>query len=105
MYKVDVDATVTIISILRFKYDNNNYPETLQQLKETGYISEIPIDPFSGKEITYKLTKDGFKIYSFGSDFDDDGGKMNVTKNGKPYLWDAKDGDAVFWPVVKTTAK
>jgi hypothetical protein len=99
MYKVDVDATVTIISILRFKYDNNNYPETLQQLKEAGYISEIPIDPFSGKEIAYKLTKDGFTIYSFGSDFDDDGGKMNVTKNGKPYLWDAKDGDAVFWPV------
>ena len=41
----------------------------------------------------YKRTDESFVLYSFGSDFDDDG--------GKPSKWGHGDegGDQVFWPV------
>ncbi|MCE5341957.1 MAG: hypothetical protein LLF92_12665 [Planctomycetaceae bacterium] len=97
-YNIDGQSLVSTLAVLRYQQDNKKLPESLQQLKDAGYIAEIPIDPFSGKEIIYKLTKDGFTIYSFGLDMDDDGGKMGVREKGKPYMW-SDNGDAVFWPV------
>ncbi|MEN6385489.1 MAG: hypothetical protein ABFD79_09850 [Phycisphaerales bacterium] len=101
-FNIDGQSLVLTLAVLRYQQDNKELPQTLQQLKEAGYIREIPIDPFSGEEITYKLTKEGFTLYSFGTDFDDDGGKMQPSEStGKPSMWDDKDGDAVFWPVQK----
>jgi len=53
----------------------------------------LPIDPFSNKPFVYKQTRDNFTLYSFGADFDDDGGlhsKWGIGDEG---------GDQVFWPL------
>ncbi len=93
--RVDTDALVTTLAVLRYKADNGRLPEDLGRLVSTGYLNDLPIDPFSGKPLTYKPTGDDFTIYTYAGDFDDDGGKHD------PKWADDTDGDYVFWPVQK----
>ncbi len=90
--KVETDALITTIALLRYKAEKGQFPENLQQLIETGYLKELPIDSFSDKELVYKRTDNDFILYSFAADLDDDGGVP--TKWGKE-----ESGDRVFWPV------
>jgi hypothetical protein len=94
------DALITTIAVLRFKKEKGFYPENLQQLLDTGYIKELPPDPFSNKSLVYKKTDDGFTLYSVGQNFIDDGGRVALDENGKVKMW-ADEGDTVFWPVNK----
>ncbi|MHB0946700.1 MAG: hypothetical protein ACYC3B_05980 [Sedimentisphaerales bacterium] len=98
-FNIDGQSLILTLAVLRYQQDNKTLPQTLQQLKDAGYIRSIPIDPFSGKDVIYKVIDNDFTIYSFGQDFDDDGGKMGTNEEAKPSMWNTKDGDAVFWPV------
>ncbi|MCK5225215.1 MAG: hypothetical protein KAQ89_00705 [Planctomycetes bacterium] len=98
--KTDVQATSTIIAILRYAQDKGDYPENLEQLVTSGYLKELPTDPWSDKPLIYKKTKDDFVLYSVGLNFVDDGGVWGTNKKGKVKQW-AEEGDAVFWPVEK----
>jgi len=101
--RTDTEATLTIIAILRYNQDKGHYPENLDKLIETGYLKELPIDLYSDKSLVYKKTDEGFMLYSFGEDFDDDGGKPFVDKKGRPQKWPSRnqDGDAILWPIQK----
>ncbi len=94
--RIDEDALITTLAILRYNAGSDSYPGELPQLVSAGYIKELPIDPFSDKPLVYKQTGDGFTLYSFGEDYDDDGGQYSK--------WGAGDegGDQVFWPVEQT---
>jgi hypothetical protein len=94
-YRVQVhtDALIATTAILRYKADKGGYPQNLQELVTAGYLSKLPIDPFSGSPLVYKITGDNFTLYSFAQDFDDDGGKHDAQWAGDG------DGDYVFWPV------
>ena len=96
--KVQANALVTTIAIIRFKQDKGDYPEILDKLVEAGYLKELPMDAWSGKSLVYKKTKDGFTLYSVGQNFKDDGGEVFRDKDGKVKQW-GDEGDTVFWPV------
>jgi len=96
--KVDVESTLPLIAILRYKQDVGDYPENLDKLVETGYLKKIPIDPFSDKPLGYKKTSDNFIIYSFGENCQDDDGQPDRDKEGKIIPFPDK-GDWIFWPV------
>jgi hypothetical protein len=96
--KTDVEATLTVIAINRFKQDKGQYPKDLEQLVTTGYLNQVPIDPFSDNPLVYKKTDDNFILYSFGLNFTDDGGQAGKGSRSEPRLW-SPNGDAVFWPV------
>lgn len=49
------------------------YPERLETLVDE-YIPAVPVDPFTGEALHYKLTEEGFVLYSVGVDLADDGG-------------------------------
>ncbi len=53
------------------------------------YIDKVPIDPFDGKPVRYKLTEPGYIVYSIGEDGTDEGGleKDKVAQRGDPYDW------------------
>jgi len=53
----------------------------------------IAEDPFSDKPLVYKRTIQGFTLYSFGEDYDDDGGLHSKWGRGE------EGGDQVFWPL------
>jgi hypothetical protein len=98
--KAEIEATTTIIATIRYKQEKGTYPDNLQELLNTGLVKEIPLDPFSDKPLVYKKTEKGFTLYSVGEDFVDNSGIMRVDKDGKPKMWNATGGDAVFWPVM-----
>jgi hypothetical protein len=94
--QVCTDALIATTAILRYKSDKGGYPKDLQMLVASDYLDKLPIDPFSDGPLSYKISGDGFILYSFAQDFDDDGGKHD------PKWADEGDGDYVFWPVQKT---
>jgi len=91
--RVDEQALITTLAILRYNADSGGYPAALPNLISAGYIKELPIDPFSNKPLVYKQTRQGFTLYSFGEDFDDDGGLHSKWGSGE------EGGDQVFWPL------
>jgi len=95
---------LTLLAVLRYDKEKDKYPATLSELLATGYLSELPIDPFSDKPLVYKKTDDSFILYSIGENFKDDGGQIFRDSKGKARTW-ADEGDAVFWPVPKSFLK
>ena len=91
--KADIDALITTLALLRYKADKGQFPENLNQLVLAGYLKDLPIDPFSDGPLVYKRIGDDFTLYSFGADFDDDGGTYSKWGKGE------EGGDQVFWPV------
>ncbi|GAH35951.1 unnamed protein product, partial [marine sediment metagenome] len=83
-----------IMSVLTFKENKGRLPLNLSELQEAGLLEKVPIDPFSGKPIKYKKLDDNFTVYSYGLDFDDDGGERKVQ-------FSEQNGDLVAWPVKK----
>lgn len=91
--RADLDALVATIAAMRYEAEHGEYPESLMQLVEAGFLRQAPRDPYSNDTMVYKCGDDGFLLYSRGLDFDDDG--------GVPSRWgDGPDGgDQVFWPI------
>jgi hypothetical protein len=103
--RVDIEAALTIIAILRYEQDSGGYPQNLKQLMADDYLKQLPLDPFSDKPLVYKKTQDSFILYSVGRNFTDEGGEYGKDRKGKPRLWYSLEGDAVFWPVPKPEVK
>jgi gas vesicle protein len=100
--KTQYEATLTILALQQWQMEKGDYPETLNNLVESGYLKELPMDPFSDQPLVYKRTADNFTLYSVGLNFKDDGGQVYRDEKGKPQLWHDEFGDAVFWPVQKS---
>lgn len=84
---IEVDARLRLLAthaaILAYKWWNDdNLPPNLEVLK----VSDVAIDPFTGKSLVYKLSETGYKLYSVGSNKVDDGGSAEddvfVRKDG-----------------------
>jgi hypothetical protein len=103
-HRTNVEATVTILALQRYKADKGFFPDDLQELVTAGYLRQKPLDVYSDKPLVYRKTDDSFILYSIGDDFEDDGGKPGEDSKGRPRLW-AGDADFVFWPVPKYEAK
>ena len=90
------DAVLTILALKRWELDKGQLPESLGQLKEAGYLKELPDDPYSEGLLTYTRRDGDFVLYSLADDFDDDDGKQNPE-----HAWGRREegGDRVFWPV------
>ena len=92
-------ALIAVLGVLRYKKDRGRYPTGPDELVEGGYISQLPRDFYSDGPMQYKITDDGFMLYSVGLNFEDNDGRMGTNPlNGQPRKW-ADEGDAVFWPV------
>ena len=91
--RTDEQALITTLAVLRYNANSDGYPNSLSQLVSAGYIKELPKDPFSDKPLVYKRTIQGFTLYSFGEDYDDDGGRHSNWGSGE------EGGDQVFWPL------
>jgi ankyrin repeat protein len=96
--RTDTQALITTLAVMRYKNDKGTYPAALPELVRAGYIKELPTDPFSNNPLVYKQTRESFALYSFGADYDDDGGDIARDSKGNVRMW-ADEGDAVFWPV------
>ena len=91
--RVYLNATTATLGVMRYQRDHGEYPDSLEQLVEAGYLEHVPLDCYSDGPLVYERTADGFLLYSFGADFDDDGGTPSKWGEGK------EGGDQVFWAV------
>ncbi len=100
--KAHVQATLSIIVILRYKQDTGGYPENLEQLTAEAYLKKLPMDPYTDEPLVYRRTAENFILYSFGRNFKDDGGEVAVIDDKPRQLGTRDEGDWVFWPVPKS---
>jgi len=102
--KTGRQALLTVLAVMRYEKEKGQYPASLDELVEAGYLKELPMDPYSDGPLIYRRTNGGFLLYSFGMDLKDDGGKLGLGSRGTPRMW-ADNGDWVFWPVPKPQVK
>lgn len=60
-----------------YKARTGRYPEKLEALVP-DFLREVPIDPFTGKPLVYKIVNGELLIYSLGSNQKDDGGRSSA---------------------------
>ncbi len=83
--------TQVAIALRMYLRERGHYPETLRELTPK-YLPSVSLDPFDGKPLRHKRLKQGFKVWSVGQDFKDDGGV-----EGKP-RWVKGD---IVWEALK----
>ncbi len=89
------EAMLTVLGIKRWEKEKGSPPESLEQLKEAGYLKTLPDDPYSDGVLRYIKKDNDFVLYSVGEDFQDNGGKENPDDR-----WGRSEGgDKVFWPL------
>ena len=71
-----------------YQLDNESLPATLEELTP-DYISKVPTDLFSGRAFAYRVTEEGYLLYSVGPNGVDDGGVETT---------DGIDGDLLLEP-------
>jgi hypothetical protein len=64
----------TALACRLYKSRSGRYPETMDELVP-GLLTEVPLDPFTGKPLVYRREGEGFIVYSLGSNEKDDGGR------------------------------
>ncbi len=88
-------STQLTFAIHLHKARTGQWPATLNDLPPR-YTDTVRTDPFSGHDFVYRLTKEGFTLYSTSENGQDDGGSHN------PRWGDNKEQDQpddhVFWP-------
>lgn len=83
-------ASVGAVAVARYRHAHQGaLPATLQDLIPE-YLSAPLIDPYTGKEFTYRHDRRNYKVYSAGINRQDDGGEweqnsdLQVTRRGNP---------------------
>ena len=98
--KTQTEALVTVLAILRYRNDTSKLPESLDKLMDTGYLQNIPKDPYSNSSLIYKVRGDTFSLYSVGEDFMDNGGLIVQDDVWKEEISIAvKSPDIVYWQI------
>jgi len=90
------ELALIAIALERYKLANGNSPEQLDALVP-AYLDIVPIDPFSGRSMSYKLAPDdqtAYLVYSFGPNKKDDHGAPEDIAG--PAAKTVPDGDIVF---------
>ena len=63
------------VAVERFRRDRGDLPNALSDLVPK-YLTEIPVDPFSGEPLVFRPAAGAYTIYSIGSNQKDDGGDV-----------------------------
>jgi hypothetical protein len=71
--KVCLDIARVAVALKRTELDGHRRPERLDELVPK-YLADIPVDELSGKPLHYSPRDGGWRVWSVGRDFKDDGG-------------------------------
>jgi type II secretory pathway pseudopilin PulG len=83
---------VVALAIEKFKKSEGHFPENLEDLVPK-FLPDLPVDPFDGATLRYRLIEKGYLIYSVGTDGRDDGG---LGKSAEQKLSDKTPFDITF---------
>jgi hypothetical protein len=63
------------VAVERYRRDRGHVPGALSDLVPQ-YVSDVPVDPFSGRPLLFRAGADAYTIYSVGPNHRDDGGDL-----------------------------
>lgn len=95
MTRTSVELVGTACAIERFRLAENRLPQTLQEL-EPKYLDRVPLDVMTGAPLTYHLRTNGYRLYSFAGDRQDNGGVPEIMQqprggathhDSRPFDW------------------
>ncbi len=72
--KVEYEMARAGVALELYATEKGGYPDSLKELTPK-YLPRVPVDTFSGRPMKYTSSKNGYTLYSFGYDMDDDGAK------------------------------
>jgi hypothetical protein len=88
-------CTVAALATERFRLAKHYWPESLDVVKKSGFLTQVPTDPYDvGAPLRFRHLSDGLVIYSIGPDGKDHGGKILRSSSDKEnanwgfQLWD-----------------
>lgn len=76
--EADNHLLLTTLALRAYRVERGSYPQTLEELREQGYLKTLPADPFSapGRELLcYRRDGTRYVLYSVGPDGKDDKGR------------------------------
>ncbi len=96
------DAACVAIACEIYRRKTGAWPQSLSDVPRP-LLPRVPIDPFTGKEVLYRLVNGAPVLYSTGNDQDDDGGTPVVDGDASRVqsISVIVDGDWVLWPMPK----
>jgi hypothetical protein len=86
-YEARIGLAQLVLALKIYKAEKGKYPDALADLAPE-IISELPKDPFTGKDFVYKCQGQGFLIYSLGENGTDEGGKWEEKRAYQRYQHD-----------------
>ncbi|HEY2143880.1 MAG TPA: hypothetical protein VGH06_05965 [Candidatus Udaeobacter sp.] len=88
----ELRATAVVLALRQYQQAEQHSPQTLQDLVPK-YLSEVPVDPFDGKPLRYRVRTDGrWIVYSVGPNQLDENGEQ---PKGVPRKY-TDPGDVIF---------
>ena len=91
-------AARIIIALRRYKNDNSRWPDSLEDVKSLA-PDEIFVDPTNNDSFVYRLTDDGFTLYSKGKNKIDEKGLQTFSFDPNELKWpEMKEDDLLIWP-------
>lgn len=90
-------------TIDQFYADQGKYPDSIIELKEKGYMREIPKDPFTGSNTTWEPVDLPPQISSSGSSGSTSGSTTGAPDPGKVYS--VRSGSDKISPITNTPYK
>ncbi|HUY91449.1 MAG TPA: hypothetical protein VMV10_22105 [Pirellulales bacterium] len=75
------DATRAAVAVERFRLANDRLPQTLDELTPT-FLDAVPIDPFDGARLRYRIDAMEYVVYSVGKDKVDQNGQSEPPSQG-----------------------
>jgi hypothetical protein len=76
-------CTLAALAAERFRMSSGHWPNALDELVPE-YLGGVPLDPFSGQALKYRLGDDRLTIYSVGENGVDDGGQVEWANQKLP---------------------
>jgi hypothetical protein len=89
-------SAAACVAAERFRNDNGAWPSSLDALVPQ-YLTSVPVDPFTGKPLIYRVRDDGIVVYSAGANGTDDGGKSLLIKPDESDTGDYDDRGFRIW--------
>ncbi len=75
--RAQLRCAVVAVAAERYRRAKGRWPETLDVLKEAGYLGALPADPYDGRPLRWRRLDDGAVVYAVGPDGEDNGGKLD----------------------------
>ncbi len=81
-------CTRVALAVERYRLVTGQLPDRLDSLVP-AHMASVPLDPFDGQPLRFRLLDEGYVVYSVGANLSDNGGKERGTRgHSKDEAWD-----------------